>query len=374
MKIGLDLRMAGESYGIGRYSFEMAKAILAADRYNSYVLFVRDAAPFVDAGLTIHANVEIVGADFRHYSVGEQVWFCRLLNEHSLDLVHFMNFNVPVAYSRPYVVTIHDVVHHRLPGNKPSHVLHRLAYRYAIGTAARRSARIITVSNFSKREIMEVLGIADQKISVVYEAATPVPVTDADVAAARHKFGLTKPYVIFVGVMERKKNIVNLAKGFEVLREKYEMNIQLAMVGSVDSWYPEVVTQAQQIKFSKDLIFTGRVNEIEKYALLKGSQAFVSASLYEGFGLPGVEAMSVGIPLVVANTEVFNEVYDNGAVYFDGKSPDDIADKLNLLLSDQKYSAAIAGNGRERAKMFSWDRAAAETVAIYKSTGAGGAG
>jgi glycosyltransferase involved in cell wall biosynthesis len=372
MRIGLDLRMAGQSYGIGRYSFELARAILAFDRHNSYVLFVRDAAPFVEAGLTIHANVEIVVADFRHYSIGEQVWFCRLLNDHHLDLVHFMNFNVPVAYSRPYVVTIHDVVHHRLPGNKPSHVLHRAAYRYAIKTAARRSRRVITVSNFSKREIMEVLGIADQNINVVYEAATPVDVTDADVAAARQKFNLFKPYVVFVGVMERKKNIVNLAKGFDILRDRYEMNIQLAMVGSVDAWYPEVVAQAQQIKFAKDLIFTGKVNETEKYALLKGSQAFVSASLYEGFGLPGVEAMSVGIPLAVANTEVFNEVYDNGAVYFDGNSPADIADKLNLLLSDQKYSTAVAGNGRERAKMFSWERAARETVAIYAGVARGG--
>jgi glycosyltransferase involved in cell wall biosynthesis len=357
--------MAGESYGIGRYSFEMARHILAVDRQNQYVLFVRDLTPFEEAGMTIHANVELVRADFRHYSIGEQVGFCRLLNAHRLDLVHFMNFNVPIMYRRPFVVTIHDVVHHRLPGNKPSHVLHRAAYRYTISSAARRSKKIITVSNFSRREIVDVLHVPESKVAVVYEAATPVAVTDAEVAGARQRFGLSRPYIIFVGVMERKKNIVNLARGFDILREKYEMNIQLAMVGGMDAWHPEVVEQAQHIKFAKDLIFTGKVNETEKYALLKGAQAFVSASLYEGFGLPGVEAMSVGIPLAVANTEVFNEVYDNGAVYFDGNDPADIAQKIQLLLGDQKYSAMVAGKGRARIQMFSWDRAARETVAIY---------
>ena len=373
MRIGLDLRMVGENYGIGRYSLELARHLLQNDHDNSYVLFVRDREPLERSGLLIHSNVEVVTADFRHYSLGEQLGFPKVLAVHDLDLVHFMNFNVPVSYRGKFVVTIHDVVHHKLPGNQPSRFAHRAAYRYVIGNAANRASRIITVSNFSKREIAETLHVPASKISVVYEAATPVLATPSDVAAARQDFRILKPYIIFVGVMERKKNIANLCRGFSLLRERYEVNAQLVMVGSVDRHYPEVVEQAKQVQFAKDIIFTGPVTETQKYALLKGAQAFVSASLYEGFGLPGVEAMSVGIPLAVANTEVFNEVYDNGAVYFDANDPEDIAQKMNLLLSDQKYSSAIAGHALERSAMFSWDKAAQETLAVYRSVIAEGA-
>ena len=139
------------------------------------------------------------------------------------------------------------------------------------------------------------------------------------------------------------------------------------MAGKVDQHYPEVIDQAQQIKYRKDLIFTGPVTDKEKYALYKGASAFVSASLFEGFGLPGVEAMTLGIPLVVSNTEVFNEVYDNGAIYFDANDPEDIAQKIYLIWSDDKYRQLIANQGYARAQYFSWENAAHETIEIYNS-------
>src|SRR5262249_27740773 len=153
------------------------------------------------------------------------------LNRFKLDLVHFMNFNVPLMYNRAYVVTIHDVIHHKLPGNKPERFLHRLGYKFVINNAAKKSKAIITVSNYSKRDISQTLGVALDKIKVIYEATSAVAVSDSEVIAIRQKYGLDKPYIIFVGVMERKKNIPNLTKAFDLLKEKYQAHTQLALVG-----------------------------------------------------------------------------------------------------------------------------------------------
>ncbi len=165
--------------------------------------------------------------------------------------------------------------------------------------------------------------------------------------------------------MERKKNLLNLVKAFDILKDKFNLNVQLVLAGKADPHYPEIQEQVKEIKYRKDLILTGVVSEKEKYALYKGAEAFVSGSLFEGFGLPGVEAMSLGIPLVVSNTEVFNEVYDNGAIYFDPHDPEDMAQKINFLLSDEKYRALIANNAYTRAQYFSWDLAARRTLEVY---------
>jgi glycosyltransferase involved in cell wall biosynthesis len=367
MRIGLDLRMAEEDYGIGRYSFELVSKILESDRSNEYVLFVRNQNKFLQAGFDIHQNVKIVTADFAHYSFEEQLRFPSLIKSHSIDLMHFLNFNVPLSYNLPFVVTIHDMIHHRLPGNKNRRFLHRLAYRAVMRHAVFNSKKIITISNFSKREILSFFNVSPEKIQIIYEAAIPVPVTDSDVAEVRQRYAITKPYIIFVGVMERKKNILKLTEAFDILKDKYKLNIQLILAGKADKHYPEILEQARMIKYRKDLVVTGVITDKEKYALYKGAKAFVSASLFEGFGLPGVEAMGLGIPLIVSNTEVFNEVYDNGAIYFDPNDSADMAEKIFLLVNDDKYRELIANNAFSRAQYFSWDTAAAETIQVYNN-------
>lgn len=363
MKIGLDLRMAGEEYGIGRYSFELVQKILENDKQNQYVLFVRNFDKF--SKIFTQQNVKIVLADFRHYSIQEQILFPKLIKSLELDLMHFMNFNVPLSYNDSFVVTIHDMIHHRLPGNKNRRFFHRLAYKLVMRHAVLGSRKIITVSEFSKKEILNFYKVNPKKIKVIYEAAIPVPVTDSEVAEVRQRYAITKPYIIFVGVMERKKNIIKLAQAFDILKDKYQMNIQLVLAGKADAHYPEVIEEVQKIKYRKDLIITGLVTDKEKYALYTGAEAFVSASLFEGFGLPGVEAMGLGKPLIVSNTDVFNEIYDNAAIYFDPENPEDMAHKIFLLLNDDKYREMIANHAFARAQYFSWNTAAEETIEVY---------
>lgn len=364
MRIGIDMRMASEENGIGRYGLELVRKILALDSENTYTLFVRDLAKF--KSYKDFDKAELVLADIPHYSLDEQTKFNDLISKYNFDLFHFLNFNVPIFYRKPFVVTIHDLIHHKMPGTKKGRLLHRLAYRLIMRHAVFNSKGIVTVSNYSKRDIAETFSVDPKKIAMIYEAANPVPITDSDVNQVLQKFALNKSYVVFVGVMERKKNIINLTHAFDILKEQFGLNIQMVLAGKADSHYPEVIEEAARIKYRKDLIITGVVTDKEKYALYKGAQAFVSASLFEGFGLPGVEAMSLGVPLIVSNTEVFNEIYDNGAIYFDPNNPEDIAQKINLLLSDKKYREMVANNAYLRAQYFSWEKCAEETVKFYK--------
>ncbi len=370
-RIGIDIRIFGyQNGGIGRYCFELVPKILELDKDNQYFLFYnkhtvsqKDLAIFKP-----FSKVQLVETAIRHYSVGEQTVFLKLLNSYNLDLVHFPNFNVPFWYKKPFVVTIHDMVHHKISGAKKSHLLHFLAYKKIIQRAAQNSAGIITVSEYSKKDIAHFLQVPPEKISVIYEASSlEADVAPQEVDIVKKRYLLNKPYLLFVGVLERKKNLINLTRGFDVFLQKYKSNIDLVIVGKADKHYPEIRHKALDIKNPGHLVFTGQVDDRELKALYKGAYAFISASLHEGFGLPGVEALSFGLPLLVSNIAVFNEIYDNAALYFDPLSPEDIAEKINLLVRDEKFYGQIQEKSFARSQHFSWDEAAKKTLHLYQT-------
>lgn len=370
MRIGFDFRMGGtRNAGIGRYSFELLTALL--DRYADDEFIV-----FYNSGSTDETELEdlerrgavLVEANFRHYSLGEQLFFPRLLKSHRLDIVHFPNFNVPVFYKGEYVVTIHDMVHHKISGHKKSRYLKFLAYKYIIQQAAKRAKKIITITQAAKQEIISFLGIAPDRIAVTYEAPASIIKNPGDFGRLKENYLLNAPFLLFVGTLERKKNIVNLCMGFDKLLSEHNYNLDLVLIGNIDKHYPEIKQQALSIKNRDRLVFTGYVNNTDQANFYQNAFAFITASLHEGFGLPGLEAMQYGIPVLAANTEVFNEVYDDAAIYFDGLNPDDIADKINLLVTDSPFHESMRKKALKRAAMFSWDSTAVRTMEIYKET------
>ncbi len=370
MKIGIDARMMGyKSGGIGRYVFELLKNLLLLDSKNEYKVFFRPKiADSADLDfLRKFSNVELVPAEARHYSLAEQTSFLRLLNKVNCDLVHFPNFNVPLFYKKPFVVTIHDMVHHKIGGAKKSRLLHFAAYKKVISAAAKNSRAIITVSETSKEDIVKYLEVLPRKVSVIYEGVSINTETDqAQVEETKNKFYLQKPYFLFVGVLERKKNIVSLTRAFDVFLKTYGFEMDLVLVGKADPHYPDIKYKAMDIKNRDRLVFTGSVSDADLAGLYRGAYCFVSASLHEGFGLPGVEAMAFGLPLLVSNTKVFNEIYDNAAVYFDPLNLPDIAEKMNLLVSDRQFYEALGIKSFSRAKNFVWQNTVEKTLKIYE--------
>lgn len=369
MKIGLDIRMYGvQNGGIGRYAEQVFSRILELDKTNEFFLFYNPKNILQDQleSLKQHSNATLVSAPFRHYSIGEQTGFLKKLNGFNLDLVHFPNFNVPLFYKKRFIVTIHDMVHHKISGHKKSRYLKFLAYKKIIESAARRAKKIVTVSESSKKDIVKYLQVPAEKIKVIYEGLSlKTEAADFAVKEIKQRYLITKPYFLFVGVLERKKNIINLTRGFDWFLQKYRLQMDLVIVGKSDSHYPEIKHKALDIKHSASVIFTGEVGDDELRALYKGAYAFATASLHEGFGLPGVEALSFGLPLLASNLEVFNEIYDNAAIYFNPLDPVDIGEKMNLLARDSAFHEQLQSKSYERSLFFHWEKTAQETLEVY---------
>ncbi len=368
MRLGFDFRLGGiENAGLGRYSRELLFALVENFPELEVVLFYNPSVAVDDVNkLAQNPNVKLVKAPFRHYSFQEQILFLKTLNNQKLDLMHFPNFNVPYFYNRPYVVTIHDVVHHKLSGHKKGRYYKFLAYKKLIERAVEKSKQIITISEASKKDIISTFHVGTEKISVVYEASSLKSVSNESEERTKNNFLLSRPYFLFVGTLERKKNIPQLVKGFELFLEKTQLDMDLVIAGKIDKHYPEIKNNILASHKHNRVVFTGPVSDEEVAGLYQGAYAFVSASTNEGFGLPGVEAMSFGVPLVVANSPVFNEVYDNAALYFDAENPESIADNLALLANDTKFHTEQQQKSLDRGVMFSWQETAKSTYNIYE--------
>ena len=367
MRIGFDYRMGGSiNAGIGRYCFELLNAMLDQNQSDEFVVFYneknvdqRDLELFASKGATL------VPTAVRHYSFAEQLLLPKILQSHNLDLMHFPNFNVPLRYQGDYVVTLHDMVHHKISGHKKSRVWKFYAYRYIIEQAAKRAKKIITVTEYAKKEIIQYLQVPADKIEVIYLAPASHDVTPTAITDVKKKYLLSRPYILFVGAMERKKNIPTLAKGFDIFLSKYKYDMDLVIAGKIDPHYPEVKEQIMDITHRNRIVFTGYVTDADQIALYQGAYAFATASLHEGFGLPGVEAMKYGVPVLASNTEVFNEVYDNAAIYFDPLKPEDIAEHLHLLVSDTPFYQQMQQKVLDRSVLFDWGEAAEQTLQVY---------
>ena len=369
-RIGLDLRIYGSRHGgIGRYAAELFPRILEMDKENKFFLFYNRKNVDIEEieKLRNYRNAELLETKISHYSLGEQISFLKNINNYKVELVHFPNFNFPIFYKKPFVVTIHDMVHHKISGAKKSHLLHFMAYKKVMEQAAKKSLEIIRVSNASKNDIVKMLQVPESKIKVIYEGVSlGTEISSSKVDEVKKRYLLTRPYFLFVGVLERKKNLVNLTRGFDSFLQKYKADVDMVIVGKADSHYPEIKHHALDIKNSNRLVFTGVVDDEELKALYKGAYAFTSASLHEGFGLPGVEALAFGLPLLVSNTSVFNVIYDNSAIYFNPLDPEDIGEKMNLLVRDSQFHEQLQTKSFERSLIFDWRKTAEQTLSFYQ--------
>lgn len=366
MKIGLDLRMLGGGSGISRYISELSREILAQDKQNKYVLFFKNTDESVPYR---NYNQKIVITGIPHYSFSEQLQLSIILERENLDLMHFPHFNVPLFYRKPYVVTIHDLIHTKQPGRKKSHLFHRLAYNLIMGNAIKTSGKIIAVSESTKKEILEYFKVDNSKIQVVYEGASEkYRVVDKDIAQAhvKDKFCLTKPYILYVGVWRRYKNIPMLAKAFDSLRDS-GLDYQLALAGEPDSYYPEIEAEVMGIKHKEDIRKLGKVSDEDLNFLYNGASLFVLPSLSEGFGLTALEAGACGVPVACSDIPTLREVMGQGAEYFDPYNLENMVDVIRKILKDPNRQEELANLALGRAKHFSWQKAGEETIKVYQN-------
>jgi glycosyltransferase involved in cell wall biosynthesis len=368
--IGIDARMFGtaQAAGIGQYAEELVRHLVKNDPVNQYHVFVTGEA---GSAFPIYAsNLTKTVVPYPHYTYSEQFLYPGILQKTKLDLVHYTNFNSPIFFHRiPSVVTIHDLTLWFFPGRRQIGPLKQLLYRVVIKRACQNARHIIAITEATKQDIVRLLKIDPNKITVVYEAASdryrPTSLS-SNLDQLKRKFSITKPYFLYVGQWRAHKNVIRLIRAFATVRRRYQLDYQLVLASKIDSAYPQVQSTIKELGLRDDVILTGYVADSELPYLYGGADCFVFPSLYEGFGLPPIEAMACGTPVVSSNTSCMPEVLGEAARYFDPLDVEEMAKVMAEVGKSYSLKRELKAKGLQQAKLYSFDRMAKETLAVYR--------
>jgi glycosyltransferase involved in cell wall biosynthesis len=361
--------------GIGRYTFELVENLQRISPMHEYVLFFNE--PEFSSYTPKAPNFKKVLVNAKHYSVKEQTAFLKILNKENLDLMHFTHFNAPIRYRKPFIVTIHDLTHTLFPGRKMTSFPYRFAYKMVIKNAVRRARRIIAVSKNTKEDLIKILKVDPSKIDVIYEGVNDEfrqlndeGKKEAEKSLAK-KYGISKPFLLYTGVHRYHKNLPRLIEAFNILTASSHKDLSLIITGKKDPLYPEAEKLVKTFALENKVIFTGLIPEEDIIALYNLASVYVFPSLYEGFGLPLLEAFACGTPVAASNVSSIPEIAghdktgSSNALLFDPYSPQDIAKKIEQILDVPTLQQKLITNGLKRVKEFSWEKMAEEILNLY---------
>ncbi len=359
MRIGFDARMMSHP-GIGRYIKNLLDAMLALDSVHQFILF-GDREELKTYALRL-APENIIHWDAPIYSLSEQI--ARPFNGHGLDIIHIPHFNVPLGTGKgngKLVVTIHDLIYTKFPEYLP--YIKRNMAKFLIRRAIKKADAIISVSENTKKDILEISPHARQKTEVVYEAADPAFKVLSDrskLDRVRSEYNIPDHMMLFVGSLKKHKNIERLIDAWNKARRV--SGCSLVIIGRYHKQDADILRKIQ----GSGIIYLGEVPAGDIVALYNLAEVLVFPSLYEGFGLPVLEAFASGVPVAVSNASSLPEVTGNAGVMFDPYDTDDICDKICKISGDKALRLDLIEKGRERVKEFSWETAAKKTLAVYE--------
>jgi glycosyltransferase involved in cell wall biosynthesis len=356
VKIGIDARNDGT--GVGRYTFSLIRELAKLDRENEYVLFLSSErfASYAAPG----PNFRTVEAGIPWFTLREQLLLPRLIERERLDLVHYPHVTVPLLSRTPFVVTIHDLNYLDPAAISHPGALLRAGYRLELAKA-RRARRLIAVSEHTRETLARALGVPPSRVTVTYEAADPPGAVEPDPGVlARH--GLDAPFLLYVGAAYPYKNLARLIEAFARVGGDH----RLVLAGDHKDFGAALRAQAKAAGLGERVVFTGPVSEAELAALYGAALAYAFVSLSEGFGLPGLEAMAAGVPVVAARAGSLPEVYEDAARYCDPLDVESIAAAFAEVASDEQLRTRLVARGRQRAGEFSWTTTAEQTLTVYR--------
>jgi glycosyltransferase involved in cell wall biosynthesis len=373
MKIGIDARFFGSiGKGLGRYTQKLIENLEKIDRENQYYIFLRKEN--WNKYQPQNRNFLKIVADIPWYGFREQFWFPKILKRFKLDLVHFPHFNIPIFYKGKFVVTIHDLILFHYPTQRAStlspfiYLLKKTAYQKVIKNAIQKSQKIIAVSNYTREDIIKHFHVPKEKIFVTYEAVglANKPLQDP-VKNILKRYGIIKPYLLYVGNSYPHKNLERLVLVFREIIKKHP-HLHLVLVGKEDYFYRRLKGFVSRSSV-KNVVFTDYVSDEHLSAIYREALLYVFPSLYEGFGLPPLEAMMENTPVASSQASCLPEILGDAAVYFDPQAESEMAEIIEKAISDENLRQRLIQKGRERIKKFSWEKMAEETLRIYIKAG-----
>ena len=359
MHLGIDARMFSSRFtGIGRYTYEISKRFFVLRPDWEFTLFLNEKEYELFTPPT--KNVHKVLAPEKLYSVGEQITLPVRMLSQKCDAYFFPHFNVPILFPKPFVVTIHDITISLFPGKKKTSLFHSLGYKLTFGNALRHSKKIFAVSQNTKKDLMEKKGVPEEKIIVSYNGIGEEFLHPPQLLESREvmeKFSLPAPYFLYTGVWRNHKNILGLLEAFSLLRTQ-GLDASLVITGKPDPYYPEVLDYIKKNHLEDRVKTVGLVEEQDLLSLYASARAYVFPSFYEGFGMPPLEAMAMGVPVAASNTSCIPEVCADAAEFFSPSDPSEMASVMGRIFSDAPLRESLIEKGKNHIKKFSWDKTA----------------
>ncbi len=368
MRIGLNLLylLPGIVGGTQTYAVSLIQALAALDTQNDYVLYLNRESEALE--ITAAANfrrvvcpVQAAGREARY--TFEQLRLPLLLRQDRVNLLHSLGYVGPLFPPCRSVVTIHDLIYRGHQTMMTSRK--RKALEFFVKHTARRASQIITISENSKREIAEDIKISSDKITVTFLAARPAaaPSTPQERAPVLSRYGITGPYVLAFSSANPVKNIPRLMEAFADACA--DLPYQLVLLGHAPHG-ANFAAEAERLGLSGRVVVTGYVPDADIAPLLHGASLFAFPSLYEGFGLPVLDAQQAGVPVICSHAASLPEVAGDGAVFFDPLSVHEMGDALRACLSDSALRENLVRLGHANAARFSWEKTARQTLDVYR--------
>lgn len=363
MKIAFDLRRV-KNPGIGRYMKCLVEAIVARAPEHEYLLILPPDAPSI--AIPSESRVEELVSPLKYYSIGEQIELPRILRRHKVDLLHSPHFNVPLASPCPVVATLHDVIYLACKSDLPSR-LGRLYYRGMMEAAVRRAESIITVSEFSRSEILRYLPAAHAKIEVIHSGVDPAFARVSDVKQTQRtlaRLGIDRDYILYTGIYKPRKNHAGLLRAFKHFLTR-GTQAQLVIAGPMAEGERELHVLAAGLGIANHVVFTGFVDDADLRALYSAARVYACPSLYEGFGLSVLEAMACGAPVVCSELASLPEVAGDAALYADACNPEEFGAAMHQMFTGVSLREQLIAAGKKNLRRFSWAGAAERTLEVY---------
>jgi len=377
MKIGIDITtLLVENYkvGIPWYAYRLIKNIEKIDKTNLYVLYACSTTKYKKKfdlkkefkSENFHIQVKFFHRRIFNYAV--QIFLPIEFFFGRFDIIHTLHPFSPINLYGKQVVTIHDLT----PLINPDwfHQLYDKEFRFIISKAIKRTDVIITVSHSTKRDLINFFNVNPEKIKVIYLAPDETYrriEDDEAITQVKKKYKITKKYLLFVGTIEPRKNLVRLLNVFKKIKNKLS-DYQLVITGKI-GWKTKIFFETLENipeRIKNDIIITGYVSQDDLPLLYNGCDIFIYPSLYEGFGFPVVEAMRCGVPVITSNVSSMPEVAGDAAILVNPENEEEIGNAIIRLIEDRELREELKKRGLERSKMFSWKKTAIETLKVYK--------
>lgn len=358
-RIVIDARESGTS--TGRYVDKLVEYLHKLKPQHDIIVLAKSRR--LEFMRSIAPNFQTIRCDWREFGFGEQIGFLRQLQKLDADLVHYAMTQQPVLYKRRSITTIHDLTTVRFKNPAKNRLVFKSKqeiYKRVIKKVAQKSDYVITPSRYVKQDVAQYAKISPDKILVTYEAADRIAAPAQAVPRLKDK-----QFLMYVGRATPHKNLKRLVEAFVLLKKKHP-KLMLALAGRMDDNYRHLEAIVTKKRMADSIVFTDHVSEGELKWLYQNTAAYVFPSLSEGFGLPGLEAMIHGAPVISSDATCLPEIYGDAAHYFDPKNTFDMASKISNVLSSAGLRGELVRKGRIRAEQYSWQKMAKQTLAIYQ--------